>query len=308
MPKQKKEEGSDLAASNEAKKVSSESGLDDVFDALEAKNPELAELSKGTDEEEEKPAKKSDVAEESGEEESSEKVKKPKKVQEELKEEKKQVKEEKKSKGKVKKASARSKKYQEIVALVEKEKLYPVDEAIDLVKKVSYSKFVGSLEIHIRISQNKSKKKGPTESTRFMVDLPNGTGKTKTVVVLNDDLIEEISKTKTVPADIYLATPDMMPKVGKIARILGTQGKMPNPKSGTVTNDIEKTKEALVSGRVELRADGGNIIHQAIGRLDWDNDKLKQNYQAVVAVLPKAKIMSLTLAPSMGPGVKVKIK
>ncbi|MFA6423201.1 MAG: hypothetical protein WCW17_01985 [Patescibacteria group bacterium] len=214
---------------------------------------------------------------------------------------------EKKSAKETKKKNPRSQKYIAATSDFEKEKLYSVDEAIDLAKKMSYSKFVGSMELHIKIAQTKSKKKGPTETNRFLVDLPFGTGKTKEIVVLDEAIIEEIFKTKSATADIYLATPEIMPKVGKIARILGTQGKMPNPKSGTVTTDIEKTKEALASGRIELRADGGNVFHQTVGKLDFENDKLKQNIAAVLSVLPKAKIKSLVIAPTMGAGIKVKI-
>jgi large subunit ribosomal protein L1 len=141
-----------------------------------------------------------------------------------------------------------------------------------------------------------------------MVDLPSGTGKSKNIAVLDEAMIEEIFKSKAANADIYLASPEIMPKVGKIARILGTQGKMPSPKSGTVTSDVEKTKEALEGGRIDLRADAGNVLHQAIGRLDWDNDKLMANYFAIIAVLPKSKIQSITFAPTMGPGVKVAFK
>jgi len=229
--------------------------------------------------------------------------------EEESEEAKKEAKKAKKSKKseKAKKAHKRSKKYQDIVSLVDKTHTYTLDEAVELVKKTSISKFGGSVDMHVKIAKIKAKK-GPGETFRALVELPSGTGKSKNIVVLTEEIIEEIFKAKTAEADIYLAAPEIMPKVGKIARILGTQGKMPNPKSGTVTSDIDKTKEALEGGRIELRADASNVMHQSIGRLDWEDDKLKANYHAIIAVLPKSKIQSVTLAPTMGPGVKIAFK
>lgn len=195
----------------------------------------------------------------------------------------------------------RSAKYAAAHAKVEKGKLYPVAEALELVKELSYAKFDAGIELHIRLSQKKSK--GSTESTKGLFHLPHGTGKDKNIVVLTEEIIDEIAKTKKITFDVALATPDLMPKVAKIAKILGPKGKMPDPKSGTVTADPAKTIAEINSGRVEYRIDSTNNIHQLVGKVSWDSTKLAENITAVVSSIQKNRIVSACLVSTMSPSV-----
>jgi len=226
-------------------------------------------------------------AEETGEEktENKEATEKPKKAK----------------KAKQGKAKIRSKKYQEVKTLIEANKKYEIADAIELVKKSSYTKFDGNVEAHIRVLG----KSGKPEQLRGMVSYPHSNGKKMNVVVLDEKTIEEIAKSGKVEADIYLATPENMPKVVKLAKILGPKGKMPNPKNGTITDDIDKAKEELSGGKVEYKADSYGIIHQVIGKVSGKDKELTENYQALVSLLPKEKIVSINLCATMGPSVKV---
>lgn len=197
----------------------------------------------------------------------------------------------------------RSAKYLKHVEMVEKGKLYNLEEAIELVKKLSISKYDGSVEIHVRL--NAKKAKGSTESSRGIFHLPHGSGKEKKVVVLTEDKIEEIAKTKKIDFDIALASPELMPKVARIAKILGPKGKMPDPKAGTVTTDTDKTIAEINSGKVEYRIDSTNNVHQLIGKVSWSTEKLLENAKAVLGSLPKNRMASVFFTASVAPSVPV---
>ena len=138
-----------------------------------------------------------------------------------------------------------------------------------------------------------------------MIKLPHGTGKIIKAAVIDEKLAEKILKDKRTDFDILLATPQMMPKIGRIAKILGPQGKMPNPKSGTVTADPEKSLEEIKKGRTEFKADKQNIIHLVIGKTSWDSKKLMENYQVLMNSLTGKKLQSVTICATMGPGIKI---
>lgn len=223
----------------------------------------------------------------------------------------------------------RSKKYRGVVGLVEKDKRYPIEEAVSLAKKTSVSKFDSSVEIHIRLNVNPS---SADQQVRGTVVLPEGTGKKKRIAVLcqadkedavkaagadlvgNDDLISDIEKGK-IDFDILIATPEMMPKIGKLGRTLGTKGLMPNPKSGTVSADPVKTVKELQAGRIEFKVDKNGIIHQIIGKVSFDEEKLVNNYRVIMEAVTKAKpqsvkgsyLLSVAIATTMGPGIKVEL-
>jgi len=199
------------------------------------------------------------------------------------------------------KKSRRSAKFLKTKEKVEAGKLYKMDEAIELVKELSMSKYDGAVEAHVHM--NKKKAKGSTESSKGTFHLPNGSGKERNIVILTEEKIEEIAKTKKIDFDIAIATPALMPKVAKIAKILGPKGKMPDPKSGTVTDKPEEAIKEINSGKVEYRIDAGDNIHQMIGRVSWDNAKLLENLNAIFASLPKARIAGAYLVPSVGPSV-----
>ncbi len=199
------------------------------------------------------------------------------------------------------KAKARGAKYIESHKQVEPGKQYTLDEAIELVKKTSYSKFDGGVELHFRLTNKKTK--GSTESSKGVFHLPHGTGKERKIIILDEAKIEEIAKTKKIDFDIALASPELMPKVAKIAKILGPKGKMPDPKSGTVTTDPKKTIEEINSGKAEYRIDSTNNIHQLIGRVSWDSKKLAENTKAALGSFTKSRILAAYLTASMSPSV-----
>jgi large subunit ribosomal protein L1 len=199
--------------------------------------------------------------------------------------------------------SSRSANYKKAEEHIERGKFYSLDDAIEVVKKASYSKFDGSFELHLKLTKKKSK--GNTESSRGVFHLPHGTGKTKKVIVLDEGKIEEIFKTKKIDFDVAIATPDLMPKVGKIAKILGPKGKMPDPKSGTVTTDPKKAIEEINSGKADYRIDAANNIHQIVGKTSWDAAKIKENIQAALGGFPKSKIEIAYLTATMSPSVQL---
>lgn len=199
--------------------------------------------------------------------------------------------------------SKRSKNYLELRSKVEKGKLYLLAEALELVKELSSSKFDGSVEVHMRL--NKKKAKGSTESSRGTVNLPHGTGKERKVIILDEKKIDEIFKTKKIDFDVAIASPDLMPKVAKIAKILGPKGKMPDPKSGTVTNDPQRVIEEIKSGKTEYRIDSNGIIHQMIGKVSWTSEKLTDNAKIIFSIYPKSRIATIFLTASIGPSIPI---
>ncbi len=196
----------------------------------------------------------------------------------------------------------RSAKYLAAAGKVNPNKKYSLEEAVELAKEVSFTKFDGSIELHIRLKQGQ---KGATEAVRGLIQLPAGAVKTPNVAVLDEDLITKIAKDKTTEFDILIAPKTLMPKIAQIAKVLGPQGKMPSPKAGTVVDNPTEVIDAIKGGRVEYRADKQGIVHMAIGKVSWDGAKIVENAKAVIGALPKVKIMSISIAPTMGAGVSV---
>ena len=219
------------------------------------------------------------------------------------------------------------KKYLEAKAKVDREHEYEPAEAVALLKEVKTSKFDESVELHIRTGLNV---RHADEQLRGTIALPHGLGKDVTIAVFAkgdkareaeeagadivgaDDLAERVQEGFT-DFDVAIATPDLMPVVGRLGRILGPQGKMPNPKVGTVTMDVGKAVEESKAGKVEYRTDRHAIVHLVIGRTDFDERALLENYAAVIDELIRAKpsaakgryLRSIVMASTMGPGVKV---
>lgn len=210
-----------------------------------------------------------------------------------------------KSVKKTKAAKVKSKKYQEIEKAIEINKIHSVKEAVELVKKASYTKFDATVSVAIRLEKSKSKK--GEDSVRGTIKLPNGTGKKQNVVIVTDEIIEKIKK-GWMDFDVLVATPAEMPKMAQVAKILGPKGKMPNPKDGTVVDDPKVIIEDLSERVVRYRADLGQNLHIPIGKTSWSNDKLEENLSFVLKSLIRFKKLSVTLSATMGPGIKVETK
>lgn len=274
-------------------------------------------------------AKEAEAAKEAVKEEKKETKKKP--VKKETKTETKSTaKKPKKEKVKLPKEERRhSKKYREVAALVDKNNYYTSTEAVELIKKTSTTKFDSSVEIHVRLGVDPT---AADQQVRGTVALPNGTGKTKRIAVIcstdkekeakdagadkvgADILIAEIERGK-LDFDILVASPDMMAQIGKLGKILGTKGLMPNPKAGTVTPEVGKAVKELKAGRVEFKVDKSAIVHQIIGKASFDAKKLEENYTTFMDALKHAKpsgvkgtyIRSINLSTTMGPGIKIEV-
>jgi len=219
------------------------------------------------------------------------------------------------------------KKSQEAAKLVDKNKEYPLAEAVELVKKAAKAKFDETVELHIKLGIDP---KQSDQTVRGTVTLPNGIGKTRKVAALTkgekqkeaqnagadkvgaEDLIEEISK-GVLDFDVLVATPDVMKDLSKVAKILGPKGLMPNPKAGTVTFEIGTAVSELKKGRVEYKNDAYGIIHVPVGKVSFDKEKLAENIKTLFEVVLKAKpssskgqyIRSVSVSSTMGPGVYV---
>jgi large subunit ribosomal protein L1 len=220
------------------------------------------------------------------------------------------------------------KKYLEARALVDRNKEYAPAEAMRLVQQTKYTKFDETVEVHIRTGLNV---RHADEQLRGTIALPHGLGKDVKIAVFargpkadeareagadfvgDEDLANKIQNEGFTDFDIAIATPDMMPIVGRLGRILGPSGKMPNPKVGTVTMDVRKAVEESKAGKVEYRTDRTAIVHLSLGKASFDVEKLIENYQVVIEELIRAKpsaakgkyIRTVTFATTMGPGVKV---
>lgn len=223
----------------------------------------------------------------------------------------------------------KGKKYIKAMELVEKHKAYTKEEAIELVKKTSTSNFDGSVEIAVRLNVDTKK---TDQQVRGALVLPNGTGKAKRVLVLTkndaqskaakdagaefvggEDLIDKIAKENWLDFDVIIATPEMMPLLGKIGKLLGPRGLMPNPKTGTVTTDVAKAIEDVKKGRIEFRTDSYGNVHAIIGKVSFDAAKLVENLDAFMNVIIKSKpttvkgqfIKNVSVSSTMGPGIKI---
>lgn len=201
------------------------------------------------------------------------------------------------------KVHVRSKKYQEAAALVDRSKLYSLPDAVELVKKTSVTKFDGTVELHLNLNPLIL---GEKKDFRTGVSLPHGTGKEVKVVIADEKVLADVEAGK-INFDILVAHPSMMPKLAKVARILGPKGLMPNPKTGTVTPDPEKRAKELSSGQVNIKTEPGNpIIHMPVGKVSFASSDIAENIQAVLTVLGN-KVSRVTLSSTMGPGVKVSL-
>lgn len=182
-------------------------------------------------------------------------------------------------------------------SLVDKSKTYTIGEAVDLVKKTSFSKFDGSVELHINVTD---------KGLRGTVALPHGTGKQIRVKIATEDLINSINSGSSINFDILVAEPALMPKLAKIAKILGPKGLMPNPKTGTIGPNPEKLVKELSAGQMQWKTQSDlPIIHGIIGKVSFDEKKLEENYSALIKSIGKDKIKSVFIKATMGPSIKL---
>ena len=222
----------------------------------------------------------------------------------------------------------KSKKMQDALKKVDNTKNYNLEEAIALAKEADYAKFDATVEVAYRLNVDPKK---ADQQIRGAVVLPNGTGKTQSVLVFAkgekakeaeaagadyvgaEEMAQKIQTENWFDFDVVVATPDMMGVVGRLGKILGPKGLMPNPKSGTVTMDVEKALQEIKAGKVEYRLDKTNIIHTPIGKISFGPEKLTENFNALLEAIVKARpaaakgqyLKSVTVASTMGPGVKV---
>ena len=222
----------------------------------------------------------------------------------------------------------KSKRYASILEKVEKNKVYSSSEAIKLVKELANSKFDETVEVAMNMNLDTKK---ADQQLRGAIVLPNGTGKSQTVLVLakgdqakaakeagadyvgDVDMIEKIEKESWFGYDVIIATPEMMPMLGKIGKVLGPKGLMPNPKTGTVTTDVVRAIEETKKGKVNYRTDSFGNVHGVFGKASFENDKLIENLKTFIDVILKAKpttakgiyVKNVSISSTMGPGVKI---
>ncbi len=222
----------------------------------------------------------------------------------------------------------KGKRYNEATKLVDRTKQYDTEEAVSLLKDVAKAKFDETVELHIKLGVDG---RHADQQVRGAMVLPHGTGNTKKVLVIAkgekaaeaeaagadfvgaEDMIEKMQKENWFEFDVIVATPDMMGLVGRLGRVLGPKGLMPNPKSGTVTFDVTKAVNEIKAGKVEYRLDKTNIVHVTIGKISFDNVKITENLNALMEAVVKAKpasakgtyLKSVTLTSTMSPGIKL---
>lgn len=196
------------------------------------------------------------------------------------------------------KARERGKKYQEVSKDLDRTKTYPLNEALDIVKKLSYSKFDATLEAHINTA---------SVGIRGLVSLPFASGRKLRILAFEGEekTIEEISKGK-VDFDLIITTPEWMPKLTKVARILGPRGLMPNPKNGTIADDLKKAAESFQAGKTEYKTESkAPVMHIAMGKLTQPNEELAANIKTLLQTLGKSRVKKVSLSPTMGPAIKL---
>ena len=222
----------------------------------------------------------------------------------------------------------KGKRYAELAKLVDRSVLYDPTDAAKLVCETGKAKFDETVELHVRLGVDS---RHADQQVRGAVVLPHGTGRTKRVLVLakgpkadeakeagaefvgDDDMIDKIQKENWFDFDVIIATPDMMGKLGKLGKVLGPKGLMPNPKAGTVTMDVTKAVNEVKAGKIEYRLDKSNIIHCPVGKVSFGPEKIEENVKALMEAIIKAKpaaakgqyIKSCSIAATMGPGIKV---
>jgi large subunit ribosomal protein L1 len=222
----------------------------------------------------------------------------------------------------------RGKKYQESVKLVDRQKLYDPADALDLVVKTAKANFDETVEVAIKLGVDP---RHADQQVRGAIVLPHGTGKTRRVLVLTkgekvreaeeagadyvglEEYVEKIQKENWFDFDVVVATPDVMNVVGRLGRILGPKGLMPNPKSGTVTFEVEKAVKEIKAGKIEYRVDKTSIAHAPIGKVSFGVEKLMENYRTLMEAIIKAKpaaakgqyLRSVVISSTMGPGIKI---
>ena len=222
----------------------------------------------------------------------------------------------------------RGKRYQECEKLIDSSKTYTAEEALAVIEKMPKTKFDETLELHVKLGVDS---KQADQQVRGTVVLPNGTGKSKRVLVFAkgdkakeaeaagadfvgaEELIPKIEKENWFDYDVIVATPDMMGVIGRLGRVLGPKGLMPNPKSGTVTMDVTKAVNEIKAGKVEYRLDKTNIIHLGFGKVSFGKEKLLQNYETVMDAIIKAKpaaakgqyVKSIAISTTMGPSIYI---
>ena len=220
------------------------------------------------------------------------------------------------------------KKYVDSAKLIDRTKFYDADEALDLVVKTSTAKFDETVEVHVKLGVDS---RHADQQVRGAIVLPNGTGKNVKVLAVckgdnvklaeeagadfvgAEEMTQKIQSEGWMDFDVLITTPDMMGLVGRLGKILGPRGLMPNPKAGTVTPDIAKAVKEAKAGKIEYRLDKTNIIHVPVGKASFTEEQLSDNFQTLIGAINKAKpatlkgqyLKSVTLAPTMGPGVKV---
>ena len=225
----------------------------------------------------------------------------------------------------------KGKRYQEAAKLVDAAKAYEAKEALEVIEKMPKTKFDETVELHVKLGVDS---KHADQQVRGTVVLPNGTGKTQKVLVFAkgdkdkeaeeagadfvgaEELVPKIEKENWFDYDVIVATPDMMGVIGRLGKVLGPKGLMPNPKSGTVTMDVKKAIAEIKSGKVEYRLDKTNIIHLGFGKVSFGADKLLENYNCIIDAIIKAKpaaakgqyIKSVSISTTMGPGLYINQK
>lgn len=228
------------------------------------------------------------------------------------------------------KKSRYSKNYQKVSQIFDKTKIYSIDEAVSLVKKTSITKFDATVELVFLLNVDP---RHADQQLRGALVLPAGTGKKQRILVLTNsmnqvaidnkadfvggkDLIEKIQKENWFDFDVIIATPDIMAKLGKIGKILGPKGLMPNPKTGTVTTDVQKAIAEIRKGKIEYRVDKQGNVHVIIGKVSFSEEQLKENYHAIYETLRKVRptavkgayVKNISISTTMGPAIKVAIE